>query len=840
MLDLQKYMKRNLLALIILVSASAAFAQDKKPEAPAKRSFSDVTTKLQKIDGFMPLYINSDDGKIYMEVDRLDREFLYLVSLPTGVGSNPLGLDRGQLGSTRVAKFERAGNKVLLVQPNYDYRATGDASQKRSVEESFARSVIWGFKIEASEGNKLLIDATSFLIRDAHGVAERLNSAKQGTYNFDESRSALYLPNTKGFPKNTEVEATVTLTSNTPTSFMINQVTPTGKHVTVRERSSFVELPDDNYKPRRYDPRTGAINISFYDYGTDINQDLENRWIIRHRLEKKDPNAAVSEPVKPIIYYVDNGAPKAIQDALIEGASWWNQAFEAAGFKNAFQVRVLPPDADPMDVRYNVINWVHRSTRGWSIGDSVVDPRTGEILKGDVTLDSQRARQDFLLGTGMVPQYVNGSFACDFGALPDADYLLPDSSAPQATAMAYARIRQLSAHEVGHTLGFSHNFAASTYGRASVMDYPAPMVKIVDGKLDFSDAYAVGIGAFDKFAVTYSYAQFAPGANEDAALASIVKDGESKGMLYLSDSEARPANAADPLANLWDNGPDSIEMLEHEMQVRRIGLAGFGIKNIPVGSPMSELENKFMPLYLHHRYQLSAAVREIGGVHFTFSVRENDGASPRTVASPVAAARQRKALAAVLSTISPKELVIPERVLEMMPPVASGYRSGRSELFTRRTAPIFDPVGAAEIAADLAISGLLQNDRAARTIDQNAADRSSPGFREIVDALLKATWRSPTPTDLREAEIERGVESLVVTRLMELAGDSDARPQVRAIASDALRSLAASLKRVRGVGDAAAHDRSTVEDIERFLSRPFEPTKRTAPLATPPGDPIGN
>lgn len=832
-------MKRIFLVVCaVALFAGLSTAQD-QPAKPQK-TFASIVEKTQKIDGFIPLYVNRDDGKIYMEIARFNKEFLHLVSLPTGVGSNPLGLDRGQLGSTRVVFFERAGNKVLLIQPNYDYRATGDEKQKKSVEESFARSVVWGFKIEASEGDKVLVDATSFLIRDAHGVADRLNGAQQGNYSFDESRSALYLPNTKGFPLNTEVESTVTVSTNSSPKFLINQVAPMGKHVTVRERQSFVQLPDDKYTPRRYDPRTGALNISFYDYGTDINQDLEQRWIIRHRLEKKDPNAAVSEPVKPIIYYVDNGAPKAIQDALIEGASWWNQAFEAAGFKNAFQVKVLPADADPMDLRYNVINWVHRSTRGWSIGDSVVDPRTGEILKGDVTLDSQRARQDFLLATGMMPQYLNGSFACDFGALPDADYLLPDSSAQEATAMSYARIRQLSAHEVGHTLGFSHNFAASTYGRASVMDYPAPMVKITNGKLDFSDAYAVGIGAFDKFAVTYSYAQFAPGTNEDAALNAIVKDGVSKGMLYLSDSEARPANAADPLANLWDNGPDPIAMLEHEMQVRRIGLNNFGIKNIPVGTPMSELENKFMPLYLHHRYQLSAAIREIGGVYFTFSVREADGPSPKTVASPVPAERQKKALALVLTTISPKELVIPENVLELMPPVASGYRSGRSELFTKRTSPIFDPVGAAEIAADLTISGLLQQDRAARTLDQNAADKASPGFRDVVAALIKATWGSPVSANAREAEIERGIESLVVTRLMELAADADARPQVRAIATNALRSLAASLNRTRSVGDAAAHDRSTVEDIERFLSRPFEPTKRTPPLATPPGDPIGN
>ncbi|MEQ1643138.1 MAG: DUF5117 domain-containing protein, partial [Pyrinomonadaceae bacterium] len=394
-------MKRISIAFCLLVMLAAiSLAQ-----TPPRKTIASVTEKLQKIDGYVPFYVDADAGKIYMEITRWNDEFLYLVSLPTGVGSNPIGLDRSQLGPSYVVKFERAGNKVLMVQPNYDFRASGNVLQKKSVEESFARSVIWGFRVEAVDGDRVLVDATSFIVRDAHGVGERINAMRQGNYNFDESRSALFLPNTKGFPKNTEVEATVTLTAGGETNNQVNQVTPTGKHVTVRQRHSFVELPDNNYKPRKFDPRTGAIRISFYDYGTDINEDLEQRWIQRFRLEKKDPNAAMSEAVKPIIFYVDNGAPKAIQDALIEGASWWSQAYEAAGFRNAFQVRVLPPEADPMDIRYNVINWVHRSTRGWSIGDSVVDPRTGEVIKGDVTLDSQRARQDFLLGAGMSPQY---------------------------------------------------------------------------------------------------------------------------------------------------------------------------------------------------------------------------------------------------------------------------------------------------------------------------------------------------------------------------------------------------------------------------------------------------
>ncbi|MEQ1921197.1 MAG: zinc-dependent metalloprotease [Pyrinomonadaceae bacterium] len=830
-------MKRILIAFFALLSLAIVLQAQTAP--PAKKTISAFTEKMQKIDGFMPLYVNGDEGKIYIEIARFNQEFLYLVSLPTGVGSNPLGLDRNQLGTTKVVAFERAGNKVLMVQPNYEFRATGNVLQKKSVEESFARSVIWGFKIEASEGDRILVDATAFIVRDAHGVADRINQQRQGTYGFDESRSALFLPNTKGFPKNTEVEATVTLTAGGDTNNLVNQVTPTGKHVTVRERHSFVELPDDKYKPRKFDPRTGAIPISFYDYGTDINEDLEKRWIQRFRLEKRDPNAAVSEAVKPIIFYVDNGAPKAIQDALVEGAAWWNQAYEAAGFRNAFQVKVLPPDADPMDIRYNVINWVHRSTRGWSIGDSVVDPRTGEVLKGDVTLDSQRARQDFLLGAGMSPQYRSSAMACELGMMPDVDHLIADGSAAEVTAMSYARIRQLSAHEVGHTLGFTHNFAASTYDRGSVMDYPAPLVKIVNGKLDFSDAYAVGIGSFDKFAARYSYAQFPAGANEDAELYKIVSEGIKGGLLFLGDQDARPASAAQPFGNLWDNGPEPTASLRHEMKVRRIGLDQFGVKNIPVGSPMSYLENAFLPLYLHHRYQLTAAAKSIGGVYYTHAVRAPHGAEPGPVAGIIAAGEQREALKAVLETIDPRELTIPENILALMPPTAYGYGSGRSELFQKRTSPMFDAVGVAEIAADLAISALLEPNRAARTINQNARNKNNPHFREVVGELIKTAWQTPS-ANANHVIVQRAVQSVTVSRLMDLAANERAQSQVRAVASETLRNLLATLKQTPATGDAAAFNRHLADDITRFLERPDAPRKQTSPLATPPGDPIGN
>jgi hypothetical protein len=615
--------------------------------------------------------------------------------------------------------------------------------------------------------------------------------------------------------------------------------------LTVREHYSFVELPDSGYKPRLLDPRVGVHGIEFYDYASPITDPIEKRWVSRHRLQKKNPNAAISEPIKPIIYYVDNGTPEPIRSALVEGASWWNEAFEAAGFKNAFQVKVLPADADPMDLRYNMINWVHRSTRGWSYGGSVTDPRTGEIIKGNVTLGSLRIRQDYMLGTGMIAPFTNNGQGedkdgCEFSLLPDVDYLTDENSATDAAAMSIARIRQLSAHETGHTLGLAHNFAASTYNRASVMDYPAPMVEIKNGKLDLSNAYARGIGAYDKFAIKYAYSEVAPTAVESAELERILQEGVAAGMLFISDADARPAGAAHPLASLWDNGNDPIAMLRHEMEVRRIGLNDFGLGNIRAGTPLSLLEAKLLPLYLHHRYQLQAAVKSLGGVYYTYAVKTANGPSPTNVQTIVPAARQREALAASLDTIKVNELAIPARIVELIPPNAFGYGGGTTELFEGRTDPVFDPIAVATIAADMAISALLEHHRAARLIGFHARNSENPDFKEVVDALVARTWKAPAQANAYHAAVARAVQSLAVTRLMDLAANSEAAPQVRAVAAQGLRELSAMLGVPATASIDVAHRRAVRDDIERFLTRPDAPRKQTTPLATPPGDPIGS
>ena len=862
-------MRRLTLLLFLAFTLPAAAAPAQEPHAAAATAraalprIADKVAGLQRIDGFMPLYWDERTGKMWMEIARFGEDILYQVSLPAGVGSNDIGLDRGQMGETAVVSFERVGPKVLMVQPNFRYRATtGDADERRAVEESFARSILWGFTVEAADGTRVLVDATAFFLRDAHGVADRLRQTRQGRYRADESRSAFYLPRTKGFPKNTEVEATLTFTTDDDPGRLISQVTPTPQAVTVREHHSFVALPplDGTFEPRRFDARVNSFAVEFNDYSTPISAPIEQRWIARHRLVKKDAAAAVSDPVEPLVYYVDNGAPEPIRSALVEGASWWSEAFEAAGFSHAFIVKVLPEGADPMDLRYNMINWVHRSSRGWSYGGSVVDPRTGEILKGNVTLGSLRVRQDYLISSGLVPQDRAGAggaeapdmhadhFACDFGALPELDYLAALDPASDAVALSLARIRQLAVHETGHTLGFAHNFAASTYNRASVMDYPGPRVEIKNGRLDLSDAYARGVGAFDKFAVRYAYAQFPPGADEDRELRKIVADGVAAGMLFISDEDARPAGAAHPLASLWDDGADPVAQLRHEMEVRRIGLSQFGLDSIHDGTPLSMLEAKFLPLYLHHRYQLLAAVKTLGGLSYTYAVKTGGKPVPTPVADIVPAARQREALHAVLDTLSVDALAVPERILDLIPPQAFGYGGPPTELFAKRTDRVFDPIAPVTIAADLAVSALLQPERAARLDEFHARNGANPSFDEVARALLSQTWYSPAPGGAsagRAREVLEAVQNLVVTRLMDLAANADAATSVRATAAGRLRDLrdgiarGAAAKGAPGIGMPADHLAAIKAEIDRFLSRPDAANKRTAPLPAPPGDPIG-
>ncbi len=816
------------LACCAALTPTAFFAQSPATgpsSAPPAATIAARTSGFERRDGFIPLYLDSRGGRLYAELPRESSRALFWVSLASGFGSNPVGLDRGASGEDQVVRFDREGDRVLMVFENTRFRTSLDnAAHRRSVDESFPSSVVASLPVLAEEGNRTLVDLTEVAYRDWNDAAGALARVNQGTYTVARDRSAIDRAHTRSYPTNTEIDVALAFTTSARPGGIVSRIAPDGRAFTLRQRISLLPLPDASYRPRELDPRVGYFGISFKDFGQPLQRALEQRWISRHRLERTNPADARSPIRNPIVYYVDAGIPEPVRQATLDGVRFWSEAFDRAGLTGGFRAELLPDGADPLDARYNVVQWENRNERGWSVGGSLGDPRTGEILKGMARMDSHRARTDYNL----------------YAALMGAEAAAAD------TAFILARVRQVSAHEVGHTLGMGHNYIASINERSSVMDYPAPRVRLAaGGGIDISSAYGRGPGDYDVWLVRWGYGVF-PAASERDSLRAIVAEGLKKGYLYLSDADARPDNASDPRTNLWDDAATATEFLRHQTDVRRVALSRFGLRNIRAGEPVATLQERLAPLYFWHRFALNGVTKTLGGMEYSNAV-SGDG---QTATRPIDGSRQREALTLLLAQLQPSELAIPDSVLSLLGPRPSGYdgavnnaNSPVGELFRGRTDPAFDELSAARTLAQMIVDGMLQRERAARLVAFASRAPNMLTLGEVIDSLVTRTWggdAGDTRGGVKAAALRRTTQRAVADRLLLLAADVDAAPDVRAVAEYQVGRLRVMAQRRAQGGDAMAraHWSSIAGDFHRWLDRRELP-RPTPALPAPPGDPFG-